>query len=354
MANQVSALDSTPSRTTVSDERPLVTLLITVILVYPLLLELFFRTLGPARDGSAAAAVGAAFALAAAIVTPAIGFAAILRLGPSATASAGALRVRRLAHLCVAAPPLYTATGVLLFTFDLPGWDKVAWSAAWLSALALLLIRPAPAGPPSDAVAGKLPAWLRWGHGIAAAIVLFGYVSLHLGNHLVAFAGSEAHAQVQEVLRFWYRSPVVEPLLVILMLWLIGSGIALARRRTLTSSDGWGALQTASGGYLGAFLISHMTAALVMARAKFGIDTTWDWAAGAPAGLLGDAWNVRLIPHYLFAVAALAAHAACGLRVVLLAHGVGRKVVDGIARSVVVGGALLALALVSALLGFRV
>ena len=96
-----------------------------------------------------------------------------------------------------------------------------------------------------------------------------------------------------------------------------------------------------------------MTAALVMARVKFGIDTTWDWASGAPVGLLGDAWSVRLIPHYLLAAAAVATHAACGLRIVLLAHGTSRLTVDMLACVVVVGGALLAIAIIAALLGFR-
>ena len=137
------------------------------------------------------------------------------------------------------------------------------------------------------------------------------------------------------------------------MIWLMGSGIALARHRTQSSIDGWGALQTSSGAYLGAFLFSHMTAALVMARAKFGIDTNWDWATGAPAGLLGDAWSVRLIPHYLLAVAAVSAHAACGLRTVSLTHGARRLMVDKLACSFVVGGLLLALALTAALLGLR-
>lgn len=353
MTNHANTYAAAPDLGGFAEERPFITLLVIANIAYPFALELFFGALEPAATGSVAAIVGAALALTTALATPAFGFAAIVRLGARAAASGAALRARRLAHFSVAAPPLYTATGVILFTLDLPGWDSFIWSGAWLVALAVLLTWRAPAEAPGRAVVGTPPTWLRWGHGLAAAIILFGYVNLHLGNHLVALAGADAHAQVQDALRLWYRAPPVESVLVVLLLWLICSGIALARHRTLSFTDGWGALQTASGAYLGAFLFSHMTAALVMARAKFGIDTTWDWAAGAPAGLLGDAWNVRLIPHYLLAVAAVAAHAACGLRLVLLAHGTRRMMVDAAARTIVGTGALLAVALVAALLGLR-
>ncbi len=339
------------------DERPLVALLVAANVAYPFALAAFFKALAPAADGSIVGWAGAALALALAFATPAIGFAAILRLGQSAAISAGALRARRLAHVSVAVPPLFTATGVLLITFDVTDWDVFVWCGFWLVAFMALLVLPASAAsaaPPRRAVVGTPPAWLRWSHGLAAAVVLFGFVGLHLGNHLVALAGADAHSNVQDVLRLWYRAAVVEPALIVLVIWLLGTGIALARHRTVTFADAWGSLQTASGAYVGAFLFSHVIAALVMARAKFGIDTTWDWAAGAPAGLLGDAWSVRLIPHYLLAVAAVAAHAACGLRVVLLAHGVRRAAVDALARAVVGGGALLALVLVAALLGLRV
>ncbi len=353
MAHQLDAYDGTANGVAVTDGRPLTALLVTANLFYPFALHLFFRTFQLAAQGSLVAAFGATVAFACVLATPALGFATILRLGSQAAGSAAALRVRRLAHFSVAAPPLYTATGVLLFTLDLPGWDMLVWFAVWLTVLIVLSVWPAPAERPAYSIAGTPPAWLRWSHGLAAGIVLLGYIGLHLGNHLFGLVGAEIHAQVQDILRLWYRAPAVEPVLVGLMVWLIGSGVALARHRTLSFTDGWGALQTASGGYLGAFLFSHMTAALIMARGKFGIDTTWEWAAGAPDGLLGDAWSVRLIPHYLLAVAAVTAHAACGLRTVLLAHNTSRGFVDRLARVVIAGGVLLALTLVAALLGLR-
>ncbi len=335
------------------DERPLAAQLIAANLAYPFVLALFFAALGPAAAGSRAALAGAAMALALAFAIPAIGLVAIRRLGALSSISKAALRARRLAHLTVAVPPLFTATGVVLITIDLPAWETFIWLAMWLIALAALVIRPARAEPPGPVLLAPPAAWLRWSHGVAAAAVLIGFVGLHLGNHLFALAGADAHGAVQETLRQWYRAPAIEPILIALVAWLLGSGAALARHRTATASDGWGALQTASGAYLGAFLFSHLTAALLMARAKFGIDTDWAWASGAPVGLLGDPWSVRLIPHYALAVTAVAVHAACGLRQVLLAHKMRRATANALGHLTIGGGVLLALTLVAALLGLR-
>ena len=324
------------------------TWLVAGALLYPLALDRFFAAL--AAGGSLGATGAAVLALATALAIPILGLVTILRRERGA--SAGAVRVRRLAHVSVAVPPLYTATGVVLLTLGLPGWDVGVWSVAWLSTLAVVLLWPAGDAPRAEVATPA--AWLRWAHGLAAATVLVGFIALHLGNHLLALGGTDLHARVQDGLRLWYRAAAVEPVLIGLMVWLIGSGMALARHRTLRFSGRWDAVQTASGAYLGAFLVSHMTAALIMARATFGIDTTWQWAAGAPGGLLGDPWSVRLLPHYLLAVAAVAAHAGCGLRSVLLAHGARRRVADGAAATMIGGGGVLALVLVAALLGARI
>jgi hypothetical protein len=62
-------------------------------------------------------------------------------------------------------------------------------------------------------------------------------------------------------------------------------------------------------------------------------------ALGDPAGWFADEW---LISHYVIAVAAVVAHAACGLRVVLLAHGIGGAHAGALARAIVSVAILLA------------
>jgi hypothetical protein len=61
------------------------------------------------------------------------------------------------------------------------------------------------------------------------------------------------------------------------------------------------------------------------ARTYLGIDTGWAFATGAPAGLVKDPWNIRLVPDYWLGVFFFLAHLAAEAGVVLMAHGV-RKV----------------------------
>ena len=84
------------------------------------------------------------------------------------------------------------------------------------------------------------------------------------------------------------------------------------------------------------------------------INTNWDFAIGAPAGLMGDPWNVRLVPHYSLAVFLLFSHLACGLRAVLLGHDATEKRANRIARAVIGLGGVIALVIISAMLGVHV
>jgi hypothetical protein len=113
----------------------------------------------------------------------------------------------------------------------------------------------------------------------------------------------------------------------------------------------FGSLQSASGTYLAAFVASHLTAVFVLGRWAMRIDTNCDFAIGAPAGLMGDPWNVRLVPHYSLAVFLLFSHLACGLRAVLLGHHVAETSADRIARAVIGLGGIIALVIISSMLG---
>jgi hypothetical protein len=72
------------------------------------------------------------------------------------------------------------------------------------------------------------------------------------------------------------------------------------------------------------------------------VDTDFLFATGAPAGLLHDSWNVRLIPHYSLAVWALFIHLGCGLRGVLLSHHTSVSVANVSAWGMVCLGAVIA------------
>jgi hypothetical protein len=151
-----------------------------------------------------------------------------------------------------------------------------------------------------------------------------------------------------------YRSPVVEPLLVVLLLLQVVGGLKLAWGWSSHPMGLARSMQVGSGAYLAAFILTHMNSALVSARAVHKIPTDWAWATGAPDGLLLDAWNIRLVPHYALGVFFVVAHLFCGLRVVLEAHGVRREIVGGVWLGGLAAAAMLSAAITAALCGLRV
>ena len=133
-----------------------------------------------------------------------------------------------------------------------------------------------------------------------------------------------------KLLRHFYRSAVIEPLLLEGFLALAVSGLRMAWRFSATPMDGFRTFQVASGVFLAVYLLSHVTAVLLLARTVLGIDPNWDFATGAPNGLIRDAWSIRLVPYYLLAVFFALSHPLAGARVVFLAHGAPKRVADGI------------------------
>jgi hypothetical protein len=320
-------------------------------LAYPLLLRFLFLVAAEASTatGTVAPEHGPVLALAFALpfAVPCMGVMALLAM--RGQEGMDATRVRRLALLVVAVPPLFTAIGNATFLAGIGAWDHIVWWAAWMASIPLWLQVRTKAELPI-----QVPPFLRIGHGIAALLVLVGYVGMHLGNHLVAWWGPEAHRSVQLVLRTWYRAPLVEVSLVVLLAWLIGSGVALLRiysRRP--DMDGFRILQVALGANLGAFVFSHLMASLWVTRGMLGSDPDWKWAAGGDAGLLGDPWNVRLIPHYFLAVLAVLSHVGLGARIVALRHGASKAAGHFVVAGFGGAGVLMALALTAALLGAR-
>ena len=144
-------------------------------------------------------------------------------------------------------------------------------------------------------------------------------------------------------LRKWYRSELVQPVLVVLMVFQIVSGFILCWRATAAHSDLYRALQTSTGAFLTAFIVSHLNSVFILGRAVTKVDTTFLWASGAPVGLLPDAWNVRLVPHYSLGVWFVITHIGLGLRGVLLFHGVRQATADRVAGGFAALGLSLAL-----------
>lgn len=193
---------------------------------------------------------------------------------------------------------------------------------------------------------------LRIFHGVTAAILLL-FILFHLGNHLVGLLGPDAHARVMAAGRMVHRSGAVEPLLIILLGLQLTTGMRLAWSWIATTGTFHRTIQIGSGVYIGAFIITHLNSALVSARLVRGIPTDWAWASGAPEGLLFDAWNVRLVPHYGLGLFFLLVRVCAGLRVVLLAHGARVSIVERLWAVGMLLSGLVAATIVAALCGLR-
>ena len=176
----------------------------------------------------------------------------------------------------------------------------------------------------------------------------------HIGNHLFGLEGRTAHAAVMKAGRRVYRAPLIEPILVTLMFLQVITGFRLAWRWSASPAEWRRVVQIASGFYLSVFILGHMNSVFIYARYVHKIDTDWNFAIGAPTGLLYDAWNIRLLPHYAVGVFFVLVHLASGLRVVLLAHGVNPQWIDrGWSAGVIVSFAVSA-AIIAGMCGVRI
>jgi hypothetical protein len=297
---------------------------------------------------TAGPAIGAGPWLVAAFALPLAGLALAQAREPLPGIGSLGPATRRLAFLALAAPPLFVLTGVVAGLLHSPVRDIWIWPTAWiLAGVAASLARSSGVSAPTRPL-GRL----RVIHGVAGALILL-FVAFHLSNHLMGLFGPEAHDRVMRAGRAVYRSTVVEPLLVGLLLFQVAGGLRLAWRWSAGPMDLARTVQVGSGAYLAAFILTHLNSALVSARAVHGIQTDWAWASGAPDGLLLDAWNIRLVPHYALGVFFIVAHLFCGLRGVLLAHGTPPVVAQRIWWTGLALAAALSATIIAALCGLR-
>jgi len=153
--------------------------------------------------------------------------------------------------------------------------------------------------------------------------------------------------------RHVYRNVVIQPILVGLFFFQVGSGLYLATRYMAAPMDRFRAFQIASGVYLAFYVVGHMDSVFVFARTFLGIDTDWGFATGAPTGLLKDPWNIRLVPHYALGIFFVLGHLAAGLRIVLLSHGARKQAADRVMVGGAIAAGLIATAIILAMCGLR-
>ena len=265
-----------------------------------------------ASDMTDKLATGILLGVATALVysVPALSLAVILKSGDD-------IQDRRFAHLAFATPPLFVLIGVFFYMLNVPNGDYAFWAIAWLGVLGFAAF-----GSPTNEMPAAAPRWLRTAHGFSAAAIVVIFLAWHLANHVTAAWSLEENEKIMDSLRVWYRSDIVQPILVALFAFQLLSGLRLLWAAIARRADIYSSIQTATAAYLAVYITSHLIAVFILGRMFLGIDTTFEWASGAPTGLLHDPWNVRLIPHYSLAPLFVISHLAMGLRGILLGHGV--------------------------------
>ena len=257
------------------------------------------------------------------------------------------LRAKRIAHLAFAAPPLFVVIGVFFYMLNMPQADYVTWAILWIAVLAA-----ATSSSQAREISPPTP-WLAAAHGFSAVAIIAMFLTWHLLNHMTAIWSLDLNKNIMDFLRGWYRSNLVQPMLITLIVFQLLSGIRLLLSK-VSSYDGiYASIQTATAAYLLVFITSHVIAVFILGRMFLGVDTTFAWASGAPTGLLLDPWNVRLIPHYSLAVLFLICHLAMGLRTVLLAHRAKVGLANGLAWTVCALGLVLSVVILIAQLGVQ-
>jgi hypothetical protein len=299
-------------------------------LLYPFLLEAFHASIAPVISGQSAEpalrSAVAALVLLLAFAVPIVALLGAMALGEIAAPSVTQRRARIIALLAVATPPLFVFLGVEFYMLHDPVRDTWVWVAFWLlmTALAGFWRNETPA--PLRVAAAPPP--LRVAHGISALGIIAIFLALHLANHLTFILGPDTYRAFMKAVRHVYRQEFVQPLLVALFLFQVGSGVYLATHSDVRPMDRFRTFQIASGIFLAAYVLGHMNSVFVFARLYLGINSDWAFATGAPSGLIKDAWNIRLVPHYGLGVFFVLSHLAAGARVVMLSHGVARRYAD--------------------------
>ena len=293
----------------------------------------------------------AAVLLLLAFAVPTIALVAAMHFAEIRQPTLAQLRAKRMALLAVAAPTLFTFIGVVLTMLGDPVPDTWFWVACWV--LAVVAFFRADGNAPAPAEVQPIPAALRVAHGISALVIIGIFLALHISNHLTALVGPSTYDVVMKIFRHVYRTEVLQPLLVTLFLFQIGTGLYLVWRHTAVPSDRFRTFQIASGVYLAFYVLGHMNSVFIFARTYLGVDTGWNFATGAPAGLIKDPWNIRLLPHYWLAVFFVLSHIAAGTRNVMMAHGARKAFADRFIIGGAVTAAIIATAIMLGMCGLR-
>lgn len=132
------------------------------------------------------------------------------------------------------------------------------------------------------------------------------FVGIHLFNHVWSILGAEKHIELMNYLRFVYRNPLIETLLLLAVLVQIVSGFMLFRESRKTAFSFFDKLHIYSGLYLAVFLIIHVSAVMA-GRLVLHLDTNFYFGV---AGINTFPFNLFFIPYYGLAIFSFFGHIA--------------------------------------------
>lgn len=149
---------------------------------------------------------------------------------------------------------------------------------------------------------------LRKLHGLSALLILV-FLCVHIANHLAALSGIDSHLAFMRSARLVYRSPAVEILILLAVVFQIYSGITFVVRGWKQRQGFLPWLQAGSGAYLAFFFLNHV-GAILYGRTVLHLDTNFYFAA---AGFYVPPFQFFFAPYYFLGVLALFTHLGCAL-----------------------------------------
>lgn len=292
------------------------------------------------------------------LVVPVHGFLVAWDLGKKSAPTSADVFLKQISWLTVASPAIFVADGVVTYMLGSSLSDTTVWLIFWLVAAAAgWLAHMRSSRPVLLTRVAQTPSYspfLRVAHGVSALLIIVLFLGMHLTNHLAGIISEELHRQLMDLFRTIYRGHIVEPVIVLLFLFQTISGIALVQKLSARPADFFRSLQIASGAYLVFFVLGHMNSVFIYARKYAGIKTDWDFATGAPTGLLHDAWNIRLVPHYYLGVFLVLSHLTLAARLIAIAHGARQERANVLAVLGIVVSAAVALVIMLGMCGVHI
>lgn len=251
---------------------------------------------------------------------------------------------RILLYCLVATPPAYILTGTILSLIGYGPLQPIIWIAVILLCFFIIQVgKPKNSGKEKSLLNYNL---LRKIHRTSAFLLIVGFIGLHITNHAVALFSTEQHEELRLLFRSWYASAFVEPILLLLLLTMVFSGVPMALRYMKTVGDNYKTLQIGSGLYMAFFFMAHVNA-ILSARYR-GVETDWIFATGEQGLITG---LYILIPYYIWSVGMIWLHVSCGIRMVLLSNRVKAEKANKIFKILLSAGSLVTLLVTAAILG---